>query len=63
MFDLGGLVSGHLADVVAGVVLVGQRDDQSVAVGFLGQLKIKSCHFYKTYIDFTKIKKSRYSVF
>ena len=51
VFDLGGLVSGHLADVVTGVVLVGQRDDQSVAVGFLGQLKIKSCHFYKTFLE------------
>jgi len=39
VLDLGGLVSGHLADVVSGVVLVGQRDDQGVAVRFFGQLQ------------------------
>ena len=39
VLDLGGLVGGDLADVVAGVVLVGQGDDQGVAVRLLGQLK------------------------
>ena len=39
VLDLGGLVGGDLADVVAGVILVGQGDDQGVAVRLLGQLK------------------------
>jgi len=38
VLDLGGLVGGHLADVVPGVVLVSQGDDQGVAVRFLSQL-------------------------